>query len=50
MKKALVLALMAVMSLGLLTACGGGGGAAHKLEVVAGDNGAMALIPATLYF
>ncbi|HLN65072.1 MAG TPA: cupredoxin domain-containing protein [Symbiobacteriaceae bacterium] len=48
MKKALVLALMAVMSLGLLTACGGGGGAAHKLEVVAGENGAMTFNPATL--
>jgi uncharacterized cupredoxin-like copper-binding protein len=48
MKKVLMLALVAVMSLGLLSACGGGGGAVHKLEVTAGDNGQMSYNPATL--
>jgi uncharacterized cupredoxin-like copper-binding protein len=48
MKKVLMLALVAIMSLGVLTACGGGGGAVHKLEVTAGDNGQMSYNPATL--
>lgn len=39
--------LVAVMALGLLTACGGGG-ATHKLEVIAGENGEMTYKPATL--
>jgi uncharacterized cupredoxin-like copper-binding protein len=50
MKKILTFALVAVMALGLLTACGGGGGggATHKLEVVAGENGEFKFNPATL--
>ncbi|HWI61664.1 MAG TPA: cupredoxin domain-containing protein [Symbiobacteriaceae bacterium] len=49
MKKVLILAIVAVLSLGLLAACGGGGGGAtHKLEVVAGENGEMKYTPDTL--
>lgn len=48
MKKIVILAIVAVLSLGILTACGGGGGAAHKLEVIAGENGAMEYNPKTL--
>ncbi|HWI51186.1 MAG TPA: cupredoxin domain-containing protein [Symbiobacteriaceae bacterium] len=48
MKKIVIFAIVAVLSLGVLTACGGGGGAAHKLEVVAGENGEMKYNPATL--
>jgi uncharacterized cupredoxin-like copper-binding protein len=48
MKKALTLALVAVMSLGLLTACGGGGGTAKQIQVVMGENGAYAFNPPTL--
>jgi uncharacterized cupredoxin-like copper-binding protein len=47
MKKMLTFALVAVMALGLLTACGGGG-TVHKLEVVAGEGDQMIYNPATL--
>lgn len=44
-----MLALVAVLAMGLLTACGGGGGGAAKtLEVIAGENGEMKFNPATL--
>lgn len=48
MKKVLILALVALMSLGLLTACGGGGGATHKIEITAGDGGQMTYNPAAI--
>jgi len=48
MKKIVIFAIVAVLSLGVLTACGGGGGPAHKLEVIAGENGAMEYNPKTL--
>lgn len=48
MKKFLMLAIVALMSLGLLTACGGGGGAAREVQVLMGENGAMTFNPATL--
>ena len=49
MKKILILAIVAVLSLGILTACGGGGGGAtHKLEIIAGENGEMKYTPDTL--
>lgn len=48
MKKALILAIVAVLSLGILTACGGGGGATKKIEIVAGENGEMKYTPDVL--
>lgn len=48
MKKVFILAIVAVLSLGILTACGGGGGAAKKIEVIAGENGEMKYNPEVL--
>ncbi|MDF2628712.1 MAG: hypothetical protein K0R39_2543 [Symbiobacteriaceae bacterium] len=48
MKKALIFAIVAVLSLGILTACGGGGGNTVKLQVIAGENGEMKYNPETL--
>lgn len=49
MKKIFALVLMAVLSLGILTACGGGGGGATKeITVEMGEGGAMTFKPANL--
>lgn len=49
MKKFTLLALAAILSLGVLVGCGGGGGGAAKtLEVIMGENGAMTYSPKEL--
>lgn len=48
MKKILMLAITALLSLGLLTACGGGGAAGQTVEVVMGENGVWKFTPADL--
>lgn len=48
MKKTLIFVIVAILSLGLLTACGGGGGAAKEIEVLMGEGGEMKFNPATL--
>ena len=49
MKKVVLLALVAVLPLGILAGCGGGGGGAGTtLEVIMGEGGAMTYSPATL--
>jgi plastocyanin len=48
MKKIATLALMALLSLGLLTACGGGGGATQQLTVEMGEGGQYIFTPAEL--
>lgn len=47
MKKVVLLALVAILSLGILAGCGGGG-AGTTLEVIMGEGGAMTYSPATL--
>jgi uncharacterized cupredoxin-like copper-binding protein len=48
MKKFAMLAIVAVLTLGLLTACGGGGGGAPvTLDVVAGEDGKWVFNPST---
>lgn len=47
-KRLAIFAIVAVLSLGLLTACGGGGGGAPvTLDVVAGENGEWKFSPST---
>lgn len=45
MKKLLMLVLVAMMALGVLTACGGGGGAAKEITVDMGINGEWKFTP-----
>lgn len=49
MKKIFAMVLMAVLSLGILTACGGGGGGATtELTVTMGEGGSMEFNPKTV--
>lgn len=43
-----MLAIVAFLSLGLLTACGGGGGAGRTIEIIAGEGSAMKYDQSTL--
>lgn len=48
MKKLGILAIIVALSLGLLTACGGGGGEVHKVTVDMGVNNELKFDPADL--